>query len=138
MPDSNKHKIFSKEELFKLIDEKKSLPPEADDFDQEAMEGLSMLTDRKKVDRLNNSIDEVLRLEKNKAKKKRNLYVLSAAASLILIISFFFLLKDTTIKKEDKSLAENTQTTNDIPAFHEPDQPAENPAPKKGIVAKSE
>src|ERR1700758_4095667 len=98
-PDNNKHKIFSKEELFKLIEEKKSLPPEADDFDKEALEGLSMLTDRKKVDGLNNSIDEILLLEKKKANKKRNIYILSAAASLVLIISFFFLLKNNSFEK---------------------------------------
>src|ERR1700740_2681969 len=108
MPDNNKHKIFSKEELFKLIDEKKSLPPDADDFDKEAIEGLSMVTDRKKLDGFDHSIDEVLRNEAAKASKKRNLYVLSAAASLLLIIGLFFLLKEFSFDKKSETLAENT------------------------------
>src|ERR1700758_3950901 len=107
MPD-NKHKPFSKEELFRLIDEKRSLPPEADDFDKEALEGLSMLTNRNKVDGLNNSIDEALRLEGKKRKRKKNLYIFSAAASVILIIGLFFLLKDISFAKKENAIAENT------------------------------
>ena len=107
MPDNNKHKIFSKEELFKLLDEQRSLPPDADDFDREAMEGLAMLKDRNKIEGLDNSIDEVLRHEKEKAKKKRSLYVLSAAASLLLLVGLFFLWKDTAFEKKGKTLAEN-------------------------------
>ena len=70
MPNKNKNNIFSKEELFKLIDENKSLPPEAEDFDKEALEGLAMLSDRRKVDGLNNSVDEVLRKEAAKANQR--------------------------------------------------------------------
>ena len=131
MPDSNKHKIVSKEELFKLIDEKKSLPPEADDFDKEAMEGLSMLTDRAKLDGLNNSIDEVLRQEAALSKKKRNIYILSAAASLVLIIGIFFLLKDNSFEKKENVLAENTKTVNDISKQKEPKNLEESPATEK-------
>ena len=108
MQESNKHNVFSKEELLKLLAEKKSLPPEADDFDKEAMEGLSLLTNTKKLDGINNSIDEVLHNEKRLELKKRNIYILSAAASVILIITFFFLLKDNSFNKKDKALAENT------------------------------
>jgi hypothetical protein len=113
MPDKDKHKIFSKEELFRLIDEKKSLPTDADDFDKEAMEGLSMLTDRKKVEGLNNSIDEALRFEEAKAKKKKNIYIFSAAASLLLVIGLFFLLKDISFDKKESVLAENTAVANE-------------------------
>lgn len=108
MPDNNKHKIFSKEELFRLLDEKRSLPPDADDFDKEALEGLSMVTDRKKLDTLNDSIDEVLKNEKAKASRKRNIYLFSAAASLLLIIGLFFLVKELSFDKKPESLAENT------------------------------
>jgi hypothetical protein len=107
MQPDNKHKPFSKEELFRLIEEKKSLPPEADDFDKEAFEGLSMLTNRNKVNGLNNSIDEILRLEARKAKRKKNLYIFSAAASVILIIGLFFLLKDISFDKKENAIAEN-------------------------------
>lgn len=110
----NKHKIFSKEELFKFIDERKSLPPDADDFDKEALEGLTMLTDRTKLEKLDSAIDEVLRKEKMKARRKRNLYILSAAASLILIVGLFFLLKDTTVNKEEDTLAETSKTVVDL------------------------
>ncbi|HWY38768.1 MAG TPA: hypothetical protein VNY73_09430 [Bacteroidia bacterium] len=131
MPDNNKHKIFSKEELFKLLDEQGSLPPDADDFDREAMEGLAMLKDRNKIEGLDNSIDEVLRREKEKAKKKRSLYVLSAAASLLLLAGLFFLWKDIAFEKKDKNLAENVQPVAGNPAFHEPKAQEESPAVEK-------
>ncbi len=134
MSESNKHKIVSKEELFSLIDEKKSLSPESDDFDKEAMEGLAMLTNRHKVDGLNNSIDEVLLHEAKRAKKRRNIYFLSAAASLALIISFFFLLKDNSIDKKEKVLAENTGTVNNIPKYDEPKIAEENPVTEKKLA----
>ncbi len=115
MDNKDKHNIFSKEELFKLIDEKRSLPPDADDFDKEALEGLAMVKDRKKLDSLNDSIDEVLRKEEAKAKKKRTIYFLSAAASLILIVGMFFLLKDNMAMKEDSAVAQsNPEKTEDI------------------------
>lgn len=115
MDNKDKHNIFSKEELFKLIDEKRSLPPDADDFDKEALEGLAMVKDRKKLDTLNNSIDEVLRKEEAKAKKKRTVYFLSAAASLILIVGLFFILKDNVAMKEDAGIAQsNLEKTEDI------------------------
>lgn len=134
MPDNNKHKIFSKEELFKLLDEKRSLPPEADDFDKEAMEGLSMLTDRKKLDGLNNSIDEVLRKEKMKARKRKNLYFLSAAASLLLVIGLFFLLKDASFDKKENELAENTKVVNDISPPDQTKVLEESPAEEKKLA----
>jgi hypothetical protein len=113
MQPDNKHKPFSKEELFRLIDEKRSLPPEADDFDKEAMEGLSMLTDRERVEGLNNSIDEILRSETKKAKRKKNIYIFSAAASVILIIGLFFLLKDISFDKKENAIAENNTPANE-------------------------
>jgi len=107
MEPKNKHNIFSKEELFKLIDEKKSLPPEADDFDKEALEGLALVSDRKKLDALDEAIDEALKREAAKASRKRNMYYFAAAASLLLVIGFFFLLKENTLLKEDAGLAIN-------------------------------
>jgi hypothetical protein len=109
MEPKDKHNIFSKEEFFKRIDEKRSLPPEADDFDKEALEGLAMITDRKKLDTLNESIDEVLRREALKEKRKRSIYYFSAAASLLLIVGLFFLLKENTFTKKDTGLAVNAQ-----------------------------
>jgi len=111
MEPKDKHNIFSKEEFFKSIDEKRSLPPEADDFDKEAMEGLAMVKDRKKLDTLNEAIDEVLRREAAKAGRKRNMYYFAAAASLVLVVSFFFLLKDSAVMKEDKNLAQSKPET---------------------------
>jgi len=108
MEPKNKHNIFSKEELFKLIDEKKPLPPEADDFDKEALEGLALVSDRKKLDTLDEAIDEALRREASKASRKRNMYYFAAAASLLLVIGFFFLLKENTLLKEDTGLAVNS------------------------------
>lgn len=101
MEDKNKHNLFSKEEFFKLLDEKRALPPDADDFDREAMEGFALVKDRKKLDTLNDSIDEVLRREKKLASRKRNLYYFSAAASLVLIVGLFFVLKENALKKAD-------------------------------------
>ncbi len=131
MQPDNKHKIFSKEELLKLIDEKKSLPPAADDFDKEALEGLSMLTNRSKLDVLDNSIDEVLRHEKTKARKRKNLYFLAAAASLTLIIGIFFILKDTSFDKKESVLAENTKTVNDVAQSDQTKLFEESPAEEK-------
>ncbi|MGZ3904256.1 MAG: hypothetical protein ACXVC6_11205, partial [Bacteroidia bacterium] len=133
MPDKNK--IFSKEELFKLIDEKKSLPPDADDFDKEAMEGLSMVTDRKKLDGLNDSIDEVLANEKAKASKRRNLYIFSAAASLLLIIGLFFLVKEVSFDKKSESLAENTSSAPSATQIDLPKMSDEKLAEEKKDVA---
>lgn len=113
MEPNNKHNIFSKEEFFKRIDEKRSLSPEADDFDKEAMEGLEMVTDRKKLDTLDDAIDEVLRREASKAKRKRNIYYFSAAASLLLVVGLFFLLKENTFAKKDTGLAVNTEQRED-------------------------
>ncbi len=107
MDNKDKHNIFSKEEFFKSIDEKKSLPAGADDFDKEALEGLAMVTDRKKLDSLNDSLDEVLRLEAAKARKKKTIYFLSVAASLVLIVGLFFIMKENTLNKEADSLAIN-------------------------------
>ncbi|HXB41202.1 MAG TPA: hypothetical protein VNZ49_11720 [Bacteroidia bacterium] len=116
MEETNKHNIFSKEELFKLIDEKKSLPPETDDFDKEAFEGLAMVTNREKLETLNESIDEVLRREARKAGKKRNMYYFAAAASLLLVIGLFFLMKENAFEKKDSGLAVNNPVnTNQAP-----------------------
>jgi hypothetical protein len=112
MPDNNKHKLFSKEELFRLIDEKRSLPEDADDFDKEALEGLSMVKDRERLSELDHSIDEVLHLEKAKSRKRRNIYMLSAAASLLLLIGLFFFLKDNMTEKDSSHLAQNKELPN--------------------------
>ena len=135
MQQNNKHNIFSKEELLKLIDEKRSLPPDADDFDNEALEGLSMLTDRTKLDGLNESIDEVLRKEKKKAARRRNIYFLSAAASLLLIVGFFFLIKENTSFKKENELADNTlvKSENDISKVDESKTLEESAAVEKKL-----
>jgi hypothetical protein len=106
MEDKNKHNIFSKEEFFKAIDEKRSLGADADDFDKEALEGLTMVKDRQKLGKLDADIDEIVRRESSKAGRKKNIYYFAAAASLALIIGIFFLVKENSFK-EDKNLAQS-------------------------------
>lgn len=139
MEPKNKHNLFSKEEFFKLIDEKRALPADADDFDKEAMEGLAMVTDRSKLDTLDDSIDEVLRREASKAKRKRTIYFMSAAASLLLIVGLFFLVKETTFEKKDTGIAENTtpsktEESGAVVAAKEEINKEENEAPKTTVA----
>lgn len=124
MEDKNKHNIFSKEEFFKHIDEKRSLPPDADEFDKEAMEGLSLVKDRTKLEKVDAAIDEVVRREKVKAGRKKNMYYFAAAASLALIIGIFFLVKETTLKK-DANLAQSApeKTQDAVKGFDFPPPP---------------
>lgn len=121
MEDNNKHNIFSKEEFFKMLDEKRSLPPEADDFDREAMEGLALVKDRSKLDKLDGAIDQALAREKKLAVRKRNIYYFSAAASVMLIIGLFFILKENTVNNEkDLALNHITERKPDAPAMTSP------------------
>lgn len=124
MEDNNKHNIFSKEEFFRMLDEKRSLPPEADDFDREAMEGLALVKDRSRLDKLDAAINQALAREKKLAARKRNIYYFSAAASIILIIGLFFILKENTVSKEN-DLALN-QVTEQKPAAPMMTEPAKN------------
>ena len=132
MEDNNKHNIFSKKEFFKMLDEKRSLPPEADDFDREAMEGLALVKDRSKLDKLDGAIDQALAREKKLAARKRNIYYFSAAASVMLIIGLFFILKESTVNQEkDLALNHVTEHKPDAPMMTLPAAEAKEPAEKE-------
>jgi hypothetical protein len=114
MEDKNKHKIFSKEEFFKAIDEKRSLGADADDFDKEALEGLEMVRDRHKLDKLDAAIDDIVRRETATAGRKKNMYYFAAAASLALIIGIFFLVKENSFRKEDNLAQSAPEKTEEV------------------------
>jgi hypothetical protein len=100
----DKHNIYSKEELLKLIKEGKNAPADMDEFDLEALEGLKLLDKPSVLNKLDKEIDYIIAKEK----KKKAIYYFSAAASLFLIIGLVFFLKNevvTNVTKSEKHIA---------------------------------
>lgn len=100
----DKHNIYTKEELLKLIKEGKNAPADMDEFDREAFEGLKMLDKPELLDDLNEEVDAIV----SKEKSKKTIYYFSAAASLLLIIGLIFVFKNeavTTITENKKPIA---------------------------------
>ncbi|HKC67794.1 MAG TPA: hypothetical protein VKG26_06155 [Bacteroidia bacterium] len=104
----DKHNIYSKEELLKLIKEGKNAPADMDEFEREALEGLKLLDNLAILNKLNEEVDTLVAKEKN----KKLVYYLGVAASLLLIIGLVFFFKNevaTNVIKNDKpnAVAEN-------------------------------
>ena len=120
MEKRNKDKPYSKEELLKIIREGSQAPSDMDDFEREAMEGLSLLKDPGILDVLNKDLDSRLKKDKN---KKRAFYYVSAAAALFLLIGLLFLFKDSLYTSKQTTLALSEPKTK-----HEtrPDNPERN------------
>ncbi|MDP2386361.1 MAG: hypothetical protein Q8M29_08310 [Bacteroidota bacterium] len=116
--DKNKKNIDA-EEFFKLLDADKDQDlSHLDDFDKEALEGLKMMKDHKKLNTLNTSIDEKLEeliAEEKKGKGRTGLYFLSIAASIALVIGLFFVFKKSEVKNE-MALAKETTGEDMTPA----------------------
>ncbi len=102
MQEKDKHKLYSKEELLKLIKEGKDAPADMDEFDREALEGLKLVKNGDVLDKLNNEVDTIVEEEK---RKKKTVYYFSAAASLLLLIGLIFLFKNSFTNKNEKPLA---------------------------------
>jgi hypothetical protein len=107
MQERDKHNIYSKEELLKILKEGKGAPADMDAFEQEALEGLRLLYNPGILDTLDKQVDEIIDQEKN---KKRTIFYLSAAASLLLIVGLFFFFKGFLGEKENTVLAEKKET----------------------------
>src|ERR1700741_1096245 len=100
----DKHNIYSKEELLKLIKEGKNAPADMDEFEREALEGLKLLDKPDVLNDLDAEIDSIVAKEK----KKKTIYYFSAAASLVLIIGLVLFFKNGVapdITKNEKSIA---------------------------------
>jgi hypothetical protein len=100
----DKHNIYSKEELLKLIKEGKNAPADMDEFEREALEGLKLLDKTDVLNELNAEIDSIVAKEKN----RKTIYYFSAAASLVLIIGLVLFFKNEVapdITKNEKPIA---------------------------------
>ncbi|MFI5142102.1 MAG: hypothetical protein ACHQII_07075, partial [Bacteroidia bacterium] len=100
----DKHNIYSKEELLKLIKEGKNAPADMDEFEREALEGLKLMDKPGVLNELDAEIDSIVAKEKN----RKTIYYFSAAASLLLIIGLVFFLKNEVaqdITKNEKPIA---------------------------------
>lgn len=119
MSEKDRHKIYSKEELLKIIKERGSVPTDMDDFDCEALEGLKLLKNEDILDKLNNEVDMIVEEEK---KRKKTVYYFSVAASLLLLIGMVFFFKNSFISKDSKpiTLAEKPKEENPPPSLTNP------------------
>ncbi len=146
-----KHNIYSKEELLKLIKEEKNAPADMDEFDLEALEGLKLLEKPDLLNKLNKEVDEVVIREKKKETQRKTVYYFGAAASLLLIVSLIFLFKNEVVVKNEKVVAEaekpkeeNMQLDLKSPAQAEPaatyeaKEPEQQNKPQKGTVVLEE
>ena len=100
----DKHNIYSKEELLKLIKEGKNAPADMDEFEREALEGLKLLDKPDVLNDLDAEIDSIVAKEKN----RKTIYYFSAAASLLLIIGLVLFFKNEVapdITKNEKPIA---------------------------------
>jgi len=100
----DKHNIYSKEELLKLIKKGKNAPADMDEFEREALEGLKLLDKPDMLNELNAEIDSIVAKEKN----RKTIYYFSAAASLLLIIGLVLFFKNEVapgITKNEKPIA---------------------------------
>jgi chemotaxis protein histidine kinase CheA len=102
----DKHNIYSKEELLKLIKEGKNAPADMDEFDLEALEGLKSLDKPGILNKLNKEVDEIIISEKKKENQRKTIYYFSAAASLLLIVGLIFFFKNEVVVENDKVVAE--------------------------------
>ncbi len=102
----DKHNIYSKEELLKIIKEGKNAPADIDEFELEALEGLKLLDDKTVLNKLNKEVDEIIVQEKKKETQRKTIYYFSAAASLLLIIGLIFLFKNEVVVKNEKVVAQ--------------------------------
>lgn len=102
MQEKDKHKLYSKEELLKLIKEGKDAPADMDEFDREALEGLKLVKNEGVLEELNEEVDTIV---KEESRKKKTVYYFSAAASLLLLIGLIFLFKNSFTGKDEKPLA---------------------------------
>jgi len=102
----DKHNIYSKEELLKIIKEGKNAPADMDEFELEALEGLKLLDNTIVLNKLNKEVDEIITREKKKESQRKTIYYFSAAASLLLLVSLLFLFKNEVVVKNEKVVAE--------------------------------
>ena len=105
MQEKDKHKIYSKEDLLKILKEGKSAPADMDAFEQEALEGLRLLDNPAVLDALDKQVGDIVEQEKKKEKNKKGIYYFSAAASLLLLIGLVFVFKNSLLKEENKPIA---------------------------------
>jgi DNA-binding XRE family transcriptional regulator len=101
----DKHNIYSKEELLKLIKEGKNAPADMDGFELEALEGLKMLDNHDVLNNLNKDVDKIVLAETKKEKQRKAIYYFSAAASLLLLVGLIFLFKNSDIIQNEKVVA---------------------------------
>ena len=100
----DKHNIYGKEELLKLIKDGKNAPADMDEFEREALEGLKLLDKPDILTELNAEIDSIIAKEKN----RKTIYYFSVAASLLLIIGLVLFFKNEVspdITKNEKPIA---------------------------------
>ncbi|HEX7414796.1 MAG TPA: energy transducer TonB [Bacteroidia bacterium] len=126
MQEKDKHKIYSKEELLKIIKEGESVPADMDDFDREALEGLKLLNNEDVLNKINTQVDYIVELEK---RKKKTVYYFSAAASFLLIVGLVFFFKNSFNSKDNKpiALAEKPKEENLPPSLTIPPQAETKP-----------
>ncbi|MEO8760444.1 MAG: hypothetical protein ABI388_04760, partial [Bacteroidia bacterium] len=144
----DKHNIYSKEELLKLIKEGKNAPADMDEFDLEALEGLKMLDNYDVLNNLNKDVDKIVLAETKKEKQRKTIYYFSAAASLLLLVGLVFFFKNSEVIQNEKVVAsaetkpkeDNLQQSLNAPIQEETPETyeAKEPEPVKPITTKSE
>jgi hypothetical protein len=147
----DKHNIYSKEELLKIIKEGKSAPADMDEFELEALDGLKLLEKPDVLNKLNKEVDEIITREKKKETQRKTIYYFGAAASLLLIVCLFFLLKNDVVVKNEKVVAEAEKpkeenmhldlappTQAEAATTYEAKEPEQQNKPQKGTVVLAE
>ena len=147
----DKHNIYSKDELLKLIKEGKNAPADMDEFELEALEGLKLLDKPDVLNELNKEVDEIVIAEKKKENQRKTIYYFSAAASLLFIVGLIFLFKNEVVVKNEKVVAElekpkeenlqqdlKSPVQEETPITYEAKEPEQAKAPKKEITVLAE
>lgn len=89
MKEDKDKKIYTKEELFSMLDGQRETPSNLDDFEKDALEGLSLVKDRSRMNAIPAELDQHLKAALKKEKKKSRMFLYAAASiALIAVISF--------------------------------------------------
>lgn len=117
MKPSNKNKPLSIDEIFKIIDSNDDEKYSGlDDFERDAVDGLRLVKDRDRLNKINERIEEELNKKNN---NKKIIFWLSVAASLVIVIGITYFIypnfnsnKDQVAQKISDSLQINEPTIN--------------------------
>jgi hypothetical protein len=106
MKPSDKNKTLSGEEIFRIIDANDEREMESfDEFEKDAAEGLKMVRDRERLNRIHERIDEELQ---EKKKRRGVIFWMSAAASLVFVVGLIWLIMPVVNNKAEVASAENS------------------------------